>query len=401
MDAVVLVGGSGTRLRPLTLRTPKPMLPLVDRPLLAYLFDQLAAAGVTRAILACGYLPDALVAHFGDGGASSSGIALEYVVESEPLGTAGAARLAASGRVSETFLLLNGDILSEHDLGALVALHRARRGHGDALARAGGRSVALRRRRARSRRHGAALRREARAGESESDLVNAGAYVLEPAVLDAIPADRAVSIEREIFPALVGHGLAALPLEGYWSDVGTPESYLAAHVRLLGHGLGGRPGPHGVDPSAVIEEGAQLYAPRRSSAPGRSCARARRWGRSRASATARRWAAAASSSARSCRPARGWGRARGTRHRDRAWLRGAGRQRAARRLDSRPPIDSASWQPAPSLPGGTTSAIWHSPRRVCAASSGRTGRCRCSRPSAIASSARVRCAAGASPPACT
>ena len=126
MDAVVLVGGSGTRLRPLTLQTPKPMLPLVDRPLLAYLFDQLAAAGVTRAILACGYLPDALVAHFGDGGETASGIALEYVVESEPLGTAGAARLAASGRVSDTFLLLNGDILSEHDLAALVALHRAR-----------------------------------------------------------------------------------------------------------------------------------------------------------------------------------------------------------------------------------------------------------------------------------
>ena len=97
MDAVVLVGGSGTRLRPLTLRTPKPMLPLVDRPLLAYLFDQLAAAGVDRAILACGYLPDALVAHFGDGGATASGLALEYVVEPEPLGTAGAARLAAPG----------------------------------------------------------------------------------------------------------------------------------------------------------------------------------------------------------------------------------------------------------------------------------------------------------------
>jgi mannose-1-phosphate guanylyltransferase len=98
-------------------------------------------------------------------------------------------------------------------------------------------------------------------GESESDLVNAGAYVLDPAVLDSIPAGRAVSIEREIFPALVGKGLAALPLEGFWSDVGTPESYLAAHVRLLGHGLGGRPGPHGVDPSAVIEDGAQVHAP--------------------------------------------------------------------------------------------------------------------------------------------
>jgi mannose-1-phosphate guanylyltransferase len=261
MDAVVLVGGSGTRLRPLTLRTPKPMLPLVDRPLLAYLFDQLAAAGVTRAILACGYLPDALVAHFGAGGATASGLALEYVVESEPLGTAGAARLAASGRVSETFLLLNGDILSEHDLAALVALHRAR-GAAATLALVEvddpSRYGVVER-----EPDGTVLRfvEKPAPGASTSKLANAGAYVLEPSVLDSIPAGRAVSIEREIFPALVGNGLAALPLDGYWSDVGTPESYLAAHVRLLEHGLGGRPGPHGVHDSAVIEDGATVHGP--------------------------------------------------------------------------------------------------------------------------------------------
>ena len=261
MDAVVLVGGSGTRLRPLTLRTPKPMLPLVDRPLLAYLFDQLAAAGVTRAILACGYLPDALVEHFGSGGPAASGLALEYVVESEPLGTAGAARLAAFERVTGTFLLLNGDILSEHDLTALIALHRRLE------ARA---TIALVEVDDPSRygvvecdAEGHVLRfvEKPAPGESASNLVNAGAYVLEPSVLDAIPAGRAVSIEREIFPGLVGNGLAALQLEGYWSDVGTPESYLAAHVRLLGQGLGGRPGPHGIDASAVIEAGAVVHQP--------------------------------------------------------------------------------------------------------------------------------------------
>jgi mannose-1-phosphate guanylyltransferase len=261
MDAVVLVGGSGTRLRPLTLRTPKPMLPLVDRPLLAYLFDQLADAGVTRAILACGYLPDALVEHFGDGGAMASGLALEYVVESEPLGTAGAARLAAAGRVSETFLLLNGDILSEHDLSALVALHRSKGASAtlalvqvDDPSRYGVVEVDP---------DGTVLRfvEKPAPGESASNLVNAGAYVLEPSVLASIPEGRAVSIEREIFPGLVGNGLAALALEGFWSDVGTPESYLAAHARLLEHGLGGRPGPHGVDVSALIEPGAQVHAP--------------------------------------------------------------------------------------------------------------------------------------------
>jgi mannose-1-phosphate guanylyltransferase len=261
MDAVILVGGSGTRLRPLTLRTPKPMLLLVDRPLLAYLFDQLAAAGVDRAILACGYLPDALVAHFGDGGATASGLALEYVIEPEPLGTAGAARLAALGRVRETFLLLNGDILSEHDLGALIAHHRAR---------AASASIALVQVDDPSRygvvecdADGMVERfvEKPAPGESSSDLVNAGAYVLEPAVLASIPAGRSVSIEREIFPALVGHGLAALALDGYWSDVGTPESYLAAHATLLAHGLGGRPGPAGVDPTVLLEPGAEVLAP--------------------------------------------------------------------------------------------------------------------------------------------
>jgi mannose-1-phosphate guanylyltransferase len=261
MDAVVLVGGSGTRLRPLTLRTPKPMLPLVDRPLLAYLFEQLAAAGVDRAILACGYLPDALVAHFGDGGEASSGLALEYVIEEEALGTAGAARLAAHGRVDGTFLLLNGDILSEHDLSSLVALHRARAAQATlALVQVEDPS-----------RYGVVevepdgtVRRfveKPAPGESPSNLVNAGAYVLEPSVLDLIPAGRAVSIEREVFPLLVGHGLAARALDGYWSDVGTPESYLAAHRTLLADGLGGRARPVGVDPAAIVHDGAVVLEP--------------------------------------------------------------------------------------------------------------------------------------------
>jgi mannose-1-phosphate guanylyltransferase len=261
MDAVVLVGGSGTRLRPLTLRTPKPMLPLVDRPLLAYMFDQLADAGVDRAILACGYLPDALVEHFGEGGDVASGLALEYVIEPEPLGTAGAARLAAAGRVRGTFLLLNGDILSEHDLGALVALHRRRQASA---------TIALVQVEDPSRygvveldEEGTVLRfvEKPAPGETASDLANAGAYVLEPSVLDLIPSGRAVSIEREIFPQLVGRGLAALPQTGYWSDVGTPESYLAAHRMLLEHGLGGHPGPAGVDPTAVLHAGARVIAP--------------------------------------------------------------------------------------------------------------------------------------------
>jgi mannose-1-phosphate guanylyltransferase len=261
MDAVVLVGGSGTRLRPLTLRTPKPMLPLVDRPLLAYLFAQLAAAGVDRAILACGYLPDQLVDHFGDGGEAASGLALEYVVEEEALGTAGAARLAAEGRVEGTFLLLNGDILSEQDLSRLIELHRARRSRATlALVQVAdpGRYGVVE-----LDDEGGVLRfvEKPAPGESPSDLVNAGAYVLEPDVLELIPTGRAVSIEREVFPRLVGNGLSAMHLPGFWSDVGTPDSYLAAHRALLADGLGGRPGPRGVHPSAELHAGAVVIQP--------------------------------------------------------------------------------------------------------------------------------------------
>ena len=122
MDAVVLVGGEGTRLRPLTLEQPKPVLPLLGRPLLAYVLERLAEAGVTRVIFGCGYLPDPIQACFGD---RAHGLELEYVVEPRPMGTAGGIRHAARGRVSETFLALNGDILADAPLADLVAAHRA------------------------------------------------------------------------------------------------------------------------------------------------------------------------------------------------------------------------------------------------------------------------------------
>jgi mannose-1-phosphate guanylyltransferase len=230
MDAVVLVGGEGTRLRPLTLERPKPVLPLLGRPLLAYVLERLAEAGVTRVIFGCGYLPDPIQACFGE---RALGVALEYVVEPRPLGTAGGIRHAARGRVSETFLALNGDVLADAPLADLVALHR----ECSAVA-----TIALARV-ADPSRYGL-VRTAADGGvlgflekpepeEIDTDLINAGAYVLEPSVLDGVEDGRAVSIERETFPSLVGAGLFALPQSGYWSDVGTPESYIAAHHDLL------------------------------------------------------------------------------------------------------------------------------------------------------------------------
>jgi mannose-1-phosphate guanylyltransferase len=268
VDAVVLVGGEGTRLRPLTLERPKPVLPLLGRPLLAYVLERLAEAGVTRVIFGCGYLPDPIQACFG---ARELGLALEYVVEPRPMGTAGGIRHAARARVSGTFLALNGDVLADAPLADLVALHRERAAMATiALAPVADPSrYGLVRTDADGRVLGFLEKPEPE--EIDTDLINAGAYVLEPAVLDLIEDGRPVSIERETFPSLVGAGLFALAQSGYWSDVGTPESYIAAHHDLLAgdirsHLLGvvGHAGwvdeRAEVSPEAVLESPCQVAA---------------------------------------------------------------------------------------------------------------------------------------------
>jgi mannose-1-phosphate guanylyltransferase len=230
LPAVVLVGGEGMRLRPLTERTPKPMLPLLDRPLLSYTFDHLRRGGVDRAVLACGYLPDAIQRHF-DG--SYDGIELDYRVEPQPLGTGGAIRFAAEG-IDRTFLALNGDSLREADIELLLYFHRDR----------GAKATILLTRVADPARYGlvrvdgcgrvVAFVEKPGPDEIDTDEINAGLYVLEPEVLDLIPPGRPVSIEREVFPLLAERGeLYAVALPGYWLDVGTPASYLQAHFDLL------------------------------------------------------------------------------------------------------------------------------------------------------------------------
>jgi mannose-1-phosphate guanylyltransferase len=263
VDAVVLVGGEGTRLRPLTLERPKPVLPLLGRPLLEYVLERLAAAGVSRVIFGCGYLPDPIQGCFGD---RALGLALEYVVEPRPMGTAGGIRHAARGRVTGTFLALNGDVLADAPLAELVGAHR-RWGAAATIALApvddpsryglvridaGGRVLGF-------------LEKPA-PEEIDTDLINAGAYVLEPSVLDLIDDDRAVSIERETFPALIGNGLCALAQSGYWSDVGTPESYIAAHHDLLAGRIhselpGLMPGARWIDDAARVSPDAVFEAP--------------------------------------------------------------------------------------------------------------------------------------------
>jgi mannose-1-phosphate guanylyltransferase len=230
LPAVILVGGQGTRLRPLTDRTRKDMLPLVDRPLLSYTFEHLGRHGVDRAIVSCGYLPDQIEKEFGE---RYGGLALEYAVEDDPLGTGGA--IGFSGRELESsFFALNGDSLREADLGEMVAFHRS----------TGAKATILLTPVADPSRYGLVriasdgrvetFLEKPRPEEIDTDLINAGLYVLEPEVLDLVPSGRPVSIEREVFPQLAADGsVYGIALPGYWLDVGTPESYLQAHRDVL------------------------------------------------------------------------------------------------------------------------------------------------------------------------
>ncbi len=264
LPAVILVGGQGTRLRPLTDRTRKDMLPLVDRPLLAYTFEHLARHGVERAIISCGYLPDQIQAGFGS---RYDGLALEYAVEDEPLGTGGA--IGFAGRELEgSFFALNGDSLREADLGELVDFHRS----------TGAKATILLTPVADPSRYGLVrtaddgrvetFLEKPRPEEIDTDLINAGLYVLEPEVLELVPDGRAVSIEREVFPRLASEGsVYGIALPGYWLDVGTPETYLQAHrdvlERIFETAVGDALGSDFtlVDPSAQVDPRARLVPP--------------------------------------------------------------------------------------------------------------------------------------------
>jgi mannose-1-phosphate guanylyltransferase len=283
MQAVVLVGGEGTRLRPLTLRHPKAALPLVDRPFIRYIVDWLALHGISEVVLACGFGADPLREALGEG--DGKGPRIRYVSEDEPLGTAGPLRLAADqGLLGEHFLVLNGDLLSDLDLGALISAH-SERGAVATLALspvADPAAYGLVRREGGPQAPGAspasvdgqvlAFIEKPDRGEIDTDEVSAGAYVMERSLIEWIPPGRMVSIEREVFPRLVGQGLYGHRLEGYWMDIGTPERYLqatwdilegrvrtAVGARLGGDGLLVEDGVR-VDPAARLSPPAMLEA---------------------------------------------------------------------------------------------------------------------------------------------
>jgi mannose-1-phosphate guanylyltransferase len=233
MRAVVLVGGHGTRLRPLTLDTPKQMLPIVGRPMIEHVVGHLASHGITEVVLSLGFLPDAFTDAYPDG--RCAGLPLHYAVEPEPLDTAGAIGFAAThAGIHDTFLVLNGDVLTDLDVTGLIATHRRTGAEG---------TIALTPVEDPSRYGVVPTDDDGRVlgfiekpapGDLPTNRINAGTYVLEPSVLGRIDPGRRVSVERDVFPAMAAEGtLYAVASDAYWIDTGTPETYLQANLDLL------------------------------------------------------------------------------------------------------------------------------------------------------------------------
>jgi mannose-1-phosphate guanylyltransferase len=256
VQALILAGGEGTRLRPLTSTVPKPVVTLVDRPLIVYMLEWLSRHGIDDVILACGFMAAGVRDVLGDG--SSLGIRLRYVEEPEPLGTGGALKFA-EGLLDERFFMLNGDVLTDMDLTAQLAQHEATGARATlALMEVEDPSAF-------------GLVRLAADGsvrefvekpephEIDTKLVNAGAYILQRDVLDTMgPAGTNISIERDVFPLLVDHGLYGFPTSGYWLDIGTPERYLQATADILEGRFRTDVAPRAQGGDAVVADGAVI-----------------------------------------------------------------------------------------------------------------------------------------------
>ncbi|HZD18944.1 MAG TPA: NDP-sugar synthase [Actinomycetota bacterium] len=251
MKAVVLVGGEGTRLRPLTETIPKPLLPLMDRPSLDHVLDHLALHGVHEVVLSSSYLESTfqgfLEARHGDP-------AVTWITETAPLGTGGAIVNALEHVGDEPFLGLNGDILTDLDLTAMVAMHRDRRAVATiALTRVeDARPFGL----VPTEADGRVIEFREKPTEQVPGDINAGTYVLDPAALTGWPRGENVSIERDIFPTLIerGHAVYGFVSGGYWLDLGTPEKYLQAHFDLLEGRVRGEPDY----PAPFLGDGARI-----------------------------------------------------------------------------------------------------------------------------------------------
>lgn len=255
VDAVVLVGGKGTRLRPLTLSAPKPMLPTAGLPFLTHLLSRIAAAGVTHVVLGTSFKAETFEKEFGDG--SALGLEIEYVFEEHPLGTGGGIANVVPRLRGDTALIFNGDVLSGADLGALVATHQERQA-----------DVTLHLVRVSDpRAFGCVPTDEAgnvlafleKTEDPPTDQINAGTYVFNRDILDRIPRGREVSVEREVFPGLLATGVRVSGYvdSTYWRDMGTPDDFVRGSADLV-RGLAPSPALNGRRGESLVHDGASV-----------------------------------------------------------------------------------------------------------------------------------------------
>jgi NDP-sugar pyrophosphorylase family protein len=267
MKAILLAGGKGTRLRPLTIHTPKPIVPIFNRPFLHYQIDLLKQVPeIDEVILSLNYQPRRIEEIFGDG--SDIGISIRYVVEPAPLGTAGAIRYAGDN-LTESVVVFNGDVLTQIDLAAVLQLHRERQAKATIVLTPVENPTAYGLVETDASGNVTRFLEKPKPDEITTNNINAGIYVLEPDTFDRIPKDVSWSIERSYFPSLIERGetFVAYVYDGYWIDIGTPEKYTQVHRDIMDgryaaapfRGLGERHAA--VSPDARIEPGVAVEGP--------------------------------------------------------------------------------------------------------------------------------------------
>ena len=267
MKAILLAGGKGTRLRPLTIHTPKPIVPIFNRPFLHYQLDLLKQVPeIDEVILSLNYQPRRIEEIFGDG--SEIGIKVRYVVEPAPLGTAGAVKYAGD-KLTESVVVFNGDVLTQLDLGAVIRMHRERNARATIVLTPVEDPTNYGLVETDERGNIRRFLEKPKPDEITTNQINAGIYVLEPETFDRIPSDVPWSIERSYFPSLVERGetFVAYVYDGYWIDIGTPEKYTQVHRDIMDGRFRAAPfmdlaAPRAaVAPDVRIEEGATIEGP--------------------------------------------------------------------------------------------------------------------------------------------
>ena len=267
MRAILLAGGQGTRLRPLTLHTPKPIVPIFDRPFLQYQIDLLRQVPeVDEIVLSLNYKPQRIEEVFGDG--SALGIHLRYGVEPHPLGTGGAIRFAAGDYRGQPLIVFNGDVFTSVDLVALVALHRERRAKATIVLTPVDNPSAYGLVETDASGNVLAFVEKPKPDEIRCNTINAGVYILEPEMLQRIPLGAPSSVERDYFPSLIrdGETFVAFVNHGYWIDIGTPGKYRQAHRDIMAGRYAAppfveMPGAAWVSPDARVADGATVESP--------------------------------------------------------------------------------------------------------------------------------------------